>query len=81
MSHDAARGRGSLRRALGSATAEFLIAAVDSDRLYLPGQSQRLRRNCGGGAGAHHCLADRPRRVPDGIGQLDAYLRAGFYPR
>jgi homoserine O-acetyltransferase len=82
MSHDAARGRGSLGRALRSATAEFLIAAVDSDRLYLPGQSQQL-------------AAELPGEVPvrtiaspighdaflTEIGQLDAYLRAGFYPR
>ncbi|MHA7263254.1 homoserine O-acetyltransferase MetX [Arthrobacter sp. TMN-37] len=81
MSHDAARGRGSLRQALSVATAEFLIAAVDSDRLYLPEQAGLL-------------AAELPGRVPVStisspighdafltqIGQLDAHLRARFYP-
>jgi homoserine O-acetyltransferase len=82
MSHDAARGRGSLRRALGAATAEFLVAAVDSDRLYHPRQAQQL-------------AAELPGEVPvrtiaspighdaflTEIGQLDAYLCSDFYPQ
>ncbi|MFJ7748472.1 homoserine O-acetyltransferase [Arthrobacter sp. NPDC097144] len=39
MSHDVARGRGTLRQALARTDSEFFIAAVDSDRLYLPRQS------------------------------------------
>lgn len=42
MSHDVARGRGSLHQALAGVTAEFFIAAVDSDRLYFPQQSEVL---------------------------------------
>ena len=42
MSHDVARGRGSLQEALAGVTAEFFIAAVDSDRLYFPEQSEAL---------------------------------------
>ena len=42
MSHNVARGRGSVRQALAETAAEFFIAAVDSDRLYLPQQSRDL---------------------------------------
>ena len=42
MSHDVTRGRGPLRQALAGVTAEFFIAAVDSDRLYFPQQSEDL---------------------------------------
>ena len=42
MSHNVARGRGTLRQALAGAAAEFFIAAVDSDRLYFPEQSEAL---------------------------------------
>jgi len=42
MSHDVARGRGSLAEALSGTEAEFLVAAVDSDRLYFPEQSHEL---------------------------------------
>ena len=42
MSHDVARGRGSLAEALSVTEAEFLVAAVDSDRLYFPEQSVEL---------------------------------------
>ena len=43
MSHDVARGRGSLEQALSvTAGVEFLVAAVDSDRLYFPVQSEAL---------------------------------------
>ncbi|WP_237687588.1 homoserine O-acetyltransferase MetX [Arthrobacter jiangjiafuii] len=42
MSHDVTRGRGTLQQALAGTTAEFLIAAVDSDRLYFPQQSHDL---------------------------------------
>lgn len=43
MSHDVARGRGSLEQALSvTGGVEFLVAAVNSDRLYFPAQSEVL---------------------------------------
>lgn len=43
MSHDVGRGRGGVEAALsGLGGVEFFVAAVDSDRLYLPGQSRAL---------------------------------------
>ncbi|MCQ1947941.1 homoserine O-acetyltransferase [Arthrobacter sp. zg-Y1116] len=42
VSHDVARGRGTLRAALAGTTADFFIAAVESDRLYFPQQSADL---------------------------------------
>ncbi|KPN17908.1 homoserine O-acetyltransferase MetX [Arthrobacter sp. Edens01] len=42
MSHDVARGRGSLTEALAATESQFLVAAVDSDRLYFPEQSFEL---------------------------------------
>jgi homoserine O-acetyltransferase len=80
MSHDAARDRGSLDAALGEATADFFIAAVDSDRLYFPEQSERLARGLPGEVPVHTISS------PVGhdafltqIHQLDAQLRSAFY--
>ncbi|WP_283530164.1 homoserine O-acetyltransferase MetX [Arthrobacter antibioticus] len=43
MSHDVTRGRGTLAQALAVADGvEFLVAAVSSDRLYFPAQSESL---------------------------------------
>ncbi|HST71557.1 MAG TPA: homoserine O-acetyltransferase [Kocuria rosea] len=42
MSHDVARGRGTLEEALSVSSCEWLVAAVDSDRLYLPHESDVL---------------------------------------
>jgi len=42
MSHDVARGRGTLEEALSAASCEWLVVAVDSDRLYLPHESDVL---------------------------------------
>ncbi|AIY03772.1 homoserine O-acetyltransferase [Arthrobacter sp. PAMC 25486] len=43
MSHDVARGRGSLEEALAVTDGvEFIVAAVNSDRLYFPAQSEAL---------------------------------------
>ena len=42
MSHDVARGRGSLRQALARTRCEWLVAAVDSDRLFPPEESAEL---------------------------------------
>lgn len=44
ISHDVGRGRGGAAAALGHVTATPLIVAVDSDRLYLPEQSEELAR-------------------------------------
>ncbi len=80
MSHDAARDRGSLDAALRGATSEFFIAAVDSDRLYFPEQSQRLADGLPGDVPVHTISS------PVGhdafltqIHQLDAQLRATLY--
>ncbi|MDQ0734152.1 homoserine O-acetyltransferase MetX [Arthrobacter agilis] len=81
MSHDAARGRGSLDGALGTATAEFFIAAVDSDRLYVPEQSRRLAAGLPGDVPVH--LISSPvghDAFLTQIHQLDGKLRAAFYP-
>jgi len=40
--HDVGRGRGGTRAALSRVTARTLVAAVDSDRLYLPAQQAEL---------------------------------------
>lgn len=42
MSHDVARGRGTLEQALAVTTCDWLVAAVDSDRLYFPSESDAL---------------------------------------
>lgn len=80
MSHDAARGRGSLEEALGRATARFFVAAVDSDRLYFPVQSERLAAGLPGEVPVHTISS------PIGhdafltqIHQVGAALRAAFY--
>ncbi len=82
MSHDAARGRGSLDDALGSASSEFFIAAVDTDRLYFPEQSRRLADALPGDVPVHTISS------PVGhdafltqIHQLDGQLRSSFYGR
>ncbi len=81
VSHDAARDRGSLDSALGAATSEFFIAAVDTDRLYFPGQARRLAAGLPGEVPVHMISS------PVGhdafltqIHQLDGKLRAAFYP-
>ena len=80
MSHDVCRGRGSLREALAPATAEFLVAAVDSDRLYFPAQSRELADALPGGAELHMIEAPIGH---DGflteIGQLGGQLRETFF--
>jgi len=43
MSHDVSRGRGTLTQALsGARDVKFLVAAVNSDRLYFPAQSEEI---------------------------------------
>ncbi|MCB5274294.1 Homoserine O-acetyltransferase [Arthrobacter sp. SO5] len=80
MSHDISRGRGALPEALAPATAEFLVAAVDSDRLYFPAQSQALARALPGDVVVHTIEAPIGH---DGflteIGQLSGQLRQYFF--
>ena len=66
MSHNVARGRGTLAQALAVAEGvEFFITAVDSDRLYFPAQSEDLAAALPG---------DVPvRRIDSGIGH-DGFL-------
>ncbi|WP_318779153.1 MULTISPECIES: homoserine O-acetyltransferase MetX [unclassified Arthrobacter] len=80
MGHDAGRDRGSLHSALRSARAQFFIAAVDSDRLYYPSQSQLLADSLPGEVPVHLITS------PIGhdaflteVGQLDGRLREAFY--
>lgn len=44
MGHDVGRGRGGARQALAATTCDWLVASVDSDRLYLPSESEDLAR-------------------------------------
>ena len=80
MSHDAARGRGNLDDALRTASARFFIAAVDTDRLYVPEQSRRLAAGLPGEVPVNMISS------PIGhdafltqINQLDAELRRAFF--
>ncbi|MFB0835311.1 homoserine O-acetyltransferase MetX [Arthrobacter halodurans] len=80
MSHDVGRGRGGVRSALGRlAGVRFMVAAVDSDRLYWPEQSERLARSLPGRTAVRYITSPIGH---DGfltdIGQLDAELRDGF---
>lgn len=80
ISHDVARGRGNLEQALAGATAEFFIAAVDSDRLYFPEQSRELAAALPGEVPVHVISAPIGH---DGflteIGQLGGVLREAFF--
>ncbi|MGF9663544.1 homoserine O-acetyltransferase [Arthrobacter crystallopoietes] len=82
MSHDVARGRGSVAEALAGAETEFLIAAVDSDRLYFPEQSRQLAAALPNPVKVHMI------QVPTGhdgfltdIHQLHDEFAASFFPR
>lgn len=44
ITHDLGRNRGGVEAALSSITARALVVAVDSDRLFLPEQSERIAR-------------------------------------
>jgi homoserine O-acetyltransferase len=80
MSHDVCRGRGPLGEALAPATAEFLVAAVDSDRLYFPAQSRELAAALPGEVPLHMIEAPIGH---DGflteIGQLSEQFRQNFF--
>ena len=58
MSHDVSRGRGTLKEALARTTADFFVAAVDSDRLYFPAQSLELAESLPGNVDVH--MIDSP---------------------
>ncbi|WP_314192801.1 homoserine O-acetyltransferase [uncultured Arthrobacter sp.] len=77
MSHDVTRGRGTLQEALARASADFFVAAVETDRLYFPAQSLELAEALPGNVDVH--MIDSP-IGHDGflteIGQLNAQLRA-----
>ncbi len=51
-SHDLGRGRGGLEQALGRISARTLVAAVTSDRLYLPHLSEEIARQIKNGTSA-----------------------------
>lgn len=51
MAHDLGRGRGGVESALSSITASALVVAVDSDRLCLPEESERISRAIPGSVG------------------------------
>jgi homoserine O-acetyltransferase len=80
MSHDVCRGRGPLAESLAPATADFLIAAVDSDRLYFPAQSRELADALPGEVPLHMIEAPIGH---DGflteIGQLSGQFRQNFF--
>ena len=80
MSHDVCRGRGPLAESLAPATADFLIAAVDSDRLYFPDQSRELADALPGEVPLHMIEAPIGH---DGflteIGQLSEQFRQNFF--
>lgn len=82
MSHDIRRGRGTLQEALSRATAEFFVAAVDTDRLYFPAQSKELAAALPGNVPVHTIQAPIGH---DGflteIGQLSEQLRGAFFAR
>jgi len=48
ITHDLGRDRGGVEAALASITARALVVAVDSDRLFLPEQSERIARGIPG---------------------------------
>jgi homoserine O-acetyltransferase len=79
MSHDICRGRGTLAETLAGSTARFLVAAVDSDRLYFPSQSRELAQALPGDVDVHVIQAPIGH---DGflteIGQLGSQLRGSF---
>jgi homoserine O-acetyltransferase/O-succinyltransferase len=76
------RGRGSLPEAVAGATAEFFIAAVASDRLYFPSQSEELAAALPGDVPVH--IIEAP-IGHDGflteIHQLGDELERAMFPR
>jgi len=58
LSHDVGRGRGGVAAALARATARALVVAVDTDRLYLPAQSEELAAGLPGADGVRYVRSD-----------------------
>ena len=58
MSHDVGRGRGGVAAALARFSGPAFIAAVDSDRLYLPAESERLAAALPGAEDVHVIRSD-----------------------
>ena len=58
LSHDLGRGRGGVEAALSQVTARALVVAVDSDRLYLPEESEVLARCLPGAHGVRTVRSD-----------------------
>lgn len=80
MSHDVGRNRGTVQQALADCTTSFLIAPVDSDRLYFPQQSYDLAAAVPGSVEV--CTIQTP-EGHDGfltsISQLNAVLRRSIF--
>jgi homoserine O-acetyltransferase len=55
-SHDVGRGRGGVKAALDRVTADLVVVAVDSDRLYPPRLSEEISQ-AGGTAGPTHVIS------------------------
>ena len=58
LSHDVGRDRGGVEAALATVTAQALVVAVSTDRLYLPGQSEQLAAALPGADGVHLVHSD-----------------------
>ena len=58
LSHDVGRGRGGVEAALAGVSARALVVAVDTDRLYLPSQSEQMAAALPGADGVHLVRSD-----------------------
>jgi homoserine O-acetyltransferase len=58
LSHDVGRGRGGIASALAKVTAKALVVAVDTDRLYLPEQSEQMADALPGADRVHYVRSD-----------------------
>lgn len=58
LSHDVGRGRGGVEPALAATSARALVVAVDTDRLYLPAQSEQIAAALPGADGVHLIRSD-----------------------
>ena len=57
-SHDVGRGRGGIARALSRVSADLVVVAVDSDRLYPPRLSEEIAAAAGSADGLHLITSD-----------------------
>ena len=58
LSHDVGRDRGGVQAALAGVSARALVVAVDTDRLYLPSQSEQMAAALPGADGVHLVRSD-----------------------